>query len=611
MSLNGPQKRLLFISLAAAGVLVCVSWLTGVLAANLVRVAVPGVQFRHAQLNPLSRMLHIYGIHYASGGVTLDVSRLDVGVDMSSLLGGNFDISHLTIDKPSISIAIDKPWGGGQDIELPSLHEVQINDGTLHFLRAGKPLAKPLHVSLTGERDIESRSPWQTQATLGMAGGTAQAEGVMDAEGATFNVTAVDIPLSGLLLQQEQAVITPLQGKAAAELQIKAAFLSPALSVDGHVRGSDIVAKMSGQPENQKIGSIYVEGAVDLLKDVWKLRTVDVHDPQLRLYRSKQAAQIAANRTRQVSIEKLVAHNAEVTLLDTSPVGLIALPLRQIRLSAYGMQGKSLLPKSLSISGLLPGGTFSARIRNGGVTGKIKGLDMKYLDKLSLAMTNHRIHLGKADAELSGSVKGRQLDVAIDMDIVDLVIGPPIPMGTMDEILPMRTAVSSLTNGRGHTQFPVHISGDIASPEISITSAVQQAVGSAVLNALGFPVSMLISAFSDTKSAKHKVIGFKDEAPRYSDDGLRTLRHLTHALRRQPEIRLELRGCADPGRDGDNASTNSYKELAALRARSVRRALIRQGISTARISIVYPMLWEPSPHLGGLGPRVEASLLSF
>ncbi len=609
--MNGPQKRFLFIGLVVAGVLVCVSWLANALTANLLRQAVPGAQFNHVQLNPLNRMLHIYGIRYVSGGVSVEVSRLDVGVDMFSLLGGSFDISHLTIDKPSISIAIDKPWGGGQDIELPSLHEVQINDGTLIFQRGDRPLAKQLHVSLTSERDIESRNSWQTQAVLGMAGGTARVKGVIDAEGATFNVTATDIPLSELLLQQDRAAITLLQGKAAAELKIKAAFLSPSLTVDGHVRGSDIVAKMSGQPEKQKIGSVYIEGVVDLLKDVWKLRTVDVHDPQLRLYRSRQTVQIPVNRSRQVSIEKLVAHNTAITLLRHSQVGLIELPLRKIKLSARRMQEKSLIPKSLSISGLLPGGAFAARLRNGGITGRLKGLDMKYLDRLSLAITNHRIHHGSADAELSGSLQGRNLDVTVDMDIKDFVIGPPIPMGASDELLPMRAAVASLTSMDGHTHFPVHITGDYASPEISITDAVHQAVGNAVLSSLGLPVSMLISAFSDIKAAKHKVIGFRDAALRYSDAGQRTVRHLTHALRQQLELRLELRGCAAPGRDGDQASAKRYKELAAQRARNVRRTLIRRGVSPARISIVYPMLWEPSPHLGGLGPRVEASLLSF
>ena len=117
--------------------------------------------------------------------------------------------------------------------------------------------------------------------------------------------------------------------------------------------------------------------------------------------------------------------------------------------------------------------------------------------------------------------------------------------------------------------------------------------------------------FSDTKSAKHKVIGFRDEAPRYSDDGLRTVKYITHALRQQPEIRLELRGCADSGRDGDKASSRSFKELAAQRAKSVRRTLIRQGISPSRISIVYPMLWSRHRTLVAWGRASKPACFPF
>jgi len=607
---NERLKRFLFASLATAGVLICLSWLANALTANLLQQAVPGVQFRHVKLDPLGKMLHIYDGRYTSSGVSIEVSRLDIGVDLLSVLGGNFNLSALTIERPFISIAIDKPWTSSQKITLPSLREVRINHGNLLFMREGKPLMKPVQVNLAGKRNTESRRPWQMQGSLNLAGGMVRVEGSMGAGGATFNLTATGVPVSELLSRQGHAGVTTLQGKASAELQIKAAFLSPMLTVAGRVHGKEIVVRLAGQPERQKIGTVYIEGRANLLKDIWKIHSVEVHDSRLHLRHSRQAAQRQGKLPRQLSIEKLTAYNAAITLLRPSRVGLIKLPLRQVKLQAHHIKGQNLIPKMLSINGLLPGGAFTVRLGNGKITGRLNGLDMKYLDRLSLTTTSHRIYFGKADAKLTGAIRQRHLDATVNFDIDGLVIGPRIPVHGVDGSIPLRAVAASLTGIDGHTRFPVRVSGDIASPVFSASSAVHQAVGSAALRSLGLPISILLSALSDDMRVMHKAIGFRNTRVRYSSDGRRTIRQLVRALRQDPELRLELRGCAYPINDGKNISKDALRKLATKRARFVRMGLIHQGISPARVKIVYPRLWMPSPAMSGLGPRVEASLLS-
>jgi len=561
--------------------------------------AMPGVRMTWAQLNPISGRLHIYGLDYREGGLHIRAPRLDMEMDLASLAAGRLNLPLLRLEQPEITMRLDQSWQTDDTLPIQRIH---ITDGRLTLLRASGPQGAPMRITANIRR---ADALWRIDAKLGIAGGTLHLTGDMDTDAGRFHAQAADISLAAMKLP----ALAGAQGNVSGDLDIRITFASSTLAMRGRVEATDVALRLPGQIQQQTARAIRVAGRFDSASGRWQLRSVRIDRPHLRLGQAHRQARLSGTHHLRLRIDAINVSGGVVDVMHRGPAGNTRLRLSGLRLAAHGLSAQHLLPETFSARGRLASGTFTARLQHGFISGQLTGIDLHRLDQLVLAATGHRVYSGKASAVLAGVIHRRRLEATARFDIANLLVGPRIPVRGADTSIPLRAAVASLTDIDGHTRFPVHIRGPVTAPSISVSRATRQAIGNTAIRSVGLPVTLLLRTLTDTPRVIHRAIGFRSADTQYSDNGERTIRELARMLRENPDMRLEIRGCAYPKKDGQGASALTLRKLAASRAQRVWQALVRRHVSPDRIRIVYPMLWLPSPHLGGLGPRVEVSLL--
>lgn len=198
-----------------------------------------------------------------------------------------------------------------------------------------------------------------------------------------------------------------------------------------------------------------------------------------------------------------------------------------------------------------------------------ENLDLGGFSGYSSTYAGWRIERGLLTANLhyrlnKGLIQG---DNHIEMD--QLLLGEKVESaGAMD--VPLRLALALLTDENGLATLDIGVSGDQNDPSFDIGKVIRQAVRNTLVKIVKSPFTLLAKLVGSKEDLGY--LPFNSGSSQLLTTATRKLNSLQQALKKRPELRIELRGSYDQNTD-----------LRGLRLAQVKQVLLGQGLDNKDI----------------------------
>lgn len=198
-----------------------------------------------------------------------------------------------------------------------------------------------------------------------------------------------------------------------------------------------------------------------------------------------------------------------------------------------------------------------------------ENLDLGGFSSYSSTYAGWRIERGLLTANLhyrlnKGLIQG---DNHIEMD--QLQLGERVTdTGAMD--IPLRLALALLTDENGLATLDIGVSGNANDPSFDIGKVIRQAVRNTLVKIVKSPFTLLAKLVGSKEDLGQ--LPFNSGSSQLLTTATRKLNSLQQALKKRPELRIELRGSYDQKSD-----------LRGLRAAQIKQILLEQGLNNKDI----------------------------
>lgn len=194
-----------------------------------------------------------------------------------------------------------------------------------------------------------------------------------------------------------------------------------------------------------------------------------------------------------------------------------------------------------------------------------KGIEMTTFTPYSGKYLGYTIEKGKLLVDVSYLVENRQLKAENHIFLDQFTLGEPVE--SPDAIkLPVRLAISLLTNNRGEIDLRLPVSGSLDDPQFSVGGVIWQIVKNLITKAVTAPFSLLAKAFGGGEDLEQLAF-----APGRSslDDALRgKLDTLLKVLNDRKSLNVEITGIAVSDKEADDYRRAQLERKVKLRKRS-------------------------------------------
>ncbi len=193
-----------------------------------------------------------------------------------------------------------------------------------------------------------------------------------------------------------------------------------------------------------------------------------------------------------------------------------------------------------------------------------ENLDLGGLSGYSSTYAGWRIERGLLTANLhyrlnQGRIEG---DNHIEMD--QLLLGEKVESASAMD-LPLRLALALLTDENGLATLDIGVSGDQNDPGFDIGKVIKQAIRNTFVKIIKSPFTLLAKLVGSKEDLGY--LPFNSGSSQLLTTATRKLNSLQQALKKRPELRIELRGTYDQNTD-----------LRGLRLAQVKQVLLGQGL---------------------------------
>ncbi|MCE1244104.1 DUF748 domain-containing protein [Oryzomicrobium sp.] len=194
-----------------------------------------------------------------------------------------------------------------------------------------------------------------------------------------------------------------------------------------------------------------------------------------------------------------------------------------------------------------------------------KGIEMTTFTPYSGKYLGYTIEKGKLLVDVSYLVENRQLKAENHIFLDQFTLGERVE--SPDAIkLPVRLAISLLTNNRGEIDLRLPVSGSLDDPQFSVGGVIWQIVKNLITKAVTAPFSLLAKAFGGGEDLEQLAF-----APGRSslDDALRgKLDTLLKVLNDRKSLNVEITGIAVSDKEADDYRRAQLERKVKLRKRS-------------------------------------------
>lgn len=184
----------------------------------------------------------------------------------------------------------------------------------------------------------------------------------------------------------------------------------------------------------------------------------------------------------------------------------------------------------------------------------IKDIAMVSLSPYVVKFAGYRVDQGKLHLNLQYRLRNNQLSGSNQAVLNKFRLGKR-ESGNPVFNLPVNLVIALLKDKNGVIDLDVPVEGDLSNPQFELGPVMRRAVSRVLSNIVTSPFQFLANLV-DAEAEQLRNIDFEPGQPGFSDDAEHSIRKLTEALKKRPELNLEIR----PVR-----STADYRMLAQRR----------------------------------------------
>lgn len=237
------------------------------------------------------------------------------------------------------------------------------------------------------------------------------------------------------------------------------------------------------------------------------------------------------------------------------------------------------------------------------IKGGVKGYELTNASAYAIKYAGYGIEKGKMSMDVSYLIENKKLKASNKLFLDQLTLGEAVESPTATK-LPVKFALSLLTDRKGQIKLNLPIEGSLDDPEFSIGGIIWQVIGNVFEKIVTAPFDALGSAFGDGPSLSY--VQFASGQAVLDEQAKLAIANLAQALNDRPELKLEITGWASPEEDAEGLRVsilqNKMQQLKAAelgeKAESVESetdVLISETEKPALLTKVYKKEKFPKP----------------
>ncbi|WP_027469602.1 DUF748 domain-containing protein [Deefgea rivuli] len=198
------------------------------------------------------------------------------------------------------------------------------------------------------------------------------------------------------------------------------------------------------------------------------------------------------------------------------------------------------------------------------IKGGVKGYELTNASAYAIKYAGYGIQKGKMSMDVAYLIENKKLKASNKLFLDQLTLGDAVESPTATK-LPVKFALSLLTDRKGQIKLNLPIEGSLDDPQFSVGGIIWQVIGNVLEKIVTAPFDALASAFGDGPSLSY--INFASGQARLDDQAKLALSNLAQALTDRPDLQLEITGWASSDADAEGLRTQLLNnKMQALKA---------------------------------------------
>ncbi|WP_283150804.1 DUF748 domain-containing protein [Silvimonas soli] len=209
------------------------------------------------------------------------------------------------------------------------------------------------------------------------------------------------------------------------------------------------------------------------------------------------------------------------------------------------------------------------------INASVKGYELAAASTYSAKYAGYGIQKGKLSMDVHYQIENRKLLAQNKVSLDQLTLGDKTDSPDATK-LPVKLALSLLTDRNGQINLDLPIAGSLDDPQFSVGGLIIKVIVNLLEKAITAPFDLLASAFGG--GPQFSYAAFAPGSAVLDTATQESLSKLTTALNDRPAMKLEISGWADPAVD----QTGLRKEMVLSRMKAIKaKQLVEHGESVA------------------------------
>lgn len=180
------------------------------------------------------------------------------------------------------------------------------------------------------------------------------------------------------------------------------------------------------------------------------------------------------------------------------------------------------------------------------IKGGVKGYDLTAASTYSAKYAGYGIEKGKLSMDVAYFIEKGKLKASNQVFLDQLTLGERVDSPDATK-LPVKFALSLLTDRRGQIKLNIPVEGSLDDPQFSVGGLIWQIIGNVLEKVITSPFDALASAFGDGPQLSH--VEFAAGTSNLDDAALKSTQRLAEVLQDRPALKLDISGWASADED--------------------------------------------------------------
>ncbi|MDO3384951.1 DUF748 domain-containing protein [Gilvimarinus sp. SDUM040013] len=189
---------------------------------------------------------------------------------------------------------------------------------------------------------------------------------------------------------------------------------------------------------------------------------------------------------------------------------------------------------------------FNLNETKASIEGSLAALDLRHFSPYTAAFMGFATERGNLNYDFGYTLEGTKVDGSNRIKADDFYLGERVPSEKAINA-PVKLGMSLLRDFEGGISLDLDINGDRSDPSFSVGGLLAKALTNILVKVAASPFTMLGSLLSSDQDLSS--VTFTAASAELDEQSQTTLKALASALKSKPELVLDIRGNATPGKD--------------------------------------------------------------